>query len=121
MLHLQNMNKKFAIVSVTLILSVLFSILFQSIHSYEHFSTLQTEKKCHHQYNSDKEITHQHHKIDHCFVCDVSFGNYITPDFHTFQVYLDYNSIPYFLNLPQSINAFSGSNLSLRAPPQFIV
>ncbi len=121
MVHLQFMKKKIVILSVFLIASVLFSILFQSIHSYEHFSKEGAAKYCHHDYKSDKEITHHHHSLDHCFVCDNSIGNYITPEFHFFQANFETTSLPYFLNLPEIITVFSGSNFSLRGPPQFIV
>ncbi len=114
------MKKKIVIFSSIFIVSVLFSMLFQSIHSYAHFSEQRLEKKCLHKYNSDKEITHQHHSLEHCFVCDSNFGNYITPEFFTFQVSFDNTKIPYFSNLPETITAFSGSNFSLRGPPQFI-
>ena len=121
MVHLQFMRKKIVILSAFLIASVLFSILFQSIHSFEHFVIERAEKHCHHDYKSDKEITHQHHSLDHCYVCDSSIGNYITPDFHSFQVNFEIAPLPYFLNVPEIITFFSGSNSSLRGPPQFIV
>lgn len=120
MVHLQAMKKKIAILSSIFIVSVLFSILFQSFHSYTHFSEQRLEKKCHHKYKSEKEITHQHHNLENCFVCAISFGNYITPEFYSFQFFSDNNPIPYFLKLPENITFFSGSNFSLRGPPQFI-
>lgn len=115
------MKKKIVLLSTILIASVLFSILFQSVHSFEHFSAERAEKACLHKYNSSKEITHKHHSLEHCFVCDSSIGNYITPEFYSFQCYLEGTSIPYFLNFPKIITAFSGINFSLRGPPQFIV
>ena len=121
MVHLQPMKKKIAILSSIFIVSVLFSILFQSIHSYKHFAEQRLEKKCLHKYNSDKEITHKHHSLEHCFVCDISIGNYITPEFQALQVYFGNTTIPYFLTFSENITAFSGSNYSLRGPPQFIV
>ena len=115
------MKKKIVIFSSIFIVSVLFSILFQTIHSYNHFSEQRLEKECLHKYNSDKEITHQHHSFEHCFVCDNSLGNYITPEFYAFSVYLDIHVTPYFFSIPETITFFSGSNFSLRGPPQFIV
>lgn len=114
------MKKKIAILSSIFIVSVLFSILFQSIHSYVHFSEQRIEKKCHHQHHSDKEITHKHHSLEHCFVCDISIGNYVTAKFLTFQIYFEKIKIPYYLNLPEKNTSFTGINFLLRGPPQFI-
>ena len=113
-------KKKLIILPSFLIASVFFSILFQTVHSYAHFAEQRLEKKCLHKYNSDKEITHQHQSLEHCFVCDNSIGNYISPVFFTFQVIFEQSTIPYFRNLPEIITTYSGINFSLRGPPQFI-
>jgi phosphopantetheinyl transferase (holo-ACP synthase) len=43
-------------------MTVLFSILFQSLHTYEHFAKQFAEKECHQkEYYGEPEITHQHH------------------------------------------------------------
>lgn len=115
------MKKRIVILSTFLMASILFSICFQAIHSFEHFAAQRTEKICLHKYNSEKEITHKHHSLEHCFVCDNSIGNYITPQFFAFHVLFDKTTIPYFLNLPERFTIFSGSNFTLRGPPQFIV
>ena len=68
------MKRKQILYSLTLTVAVLFSILFQSIHSYEHIVKQLSEKQCHHNYNDPSgEITHQHHDYDVCLVCHFSF------------------------------------------------
>jgi hypothetical protein len=116
------MQKKQLIISVSLALTVLFSILFQSVHSYEHIAKQLTEKKCHHDYNDKNgEITHQHHNYDSCFVCQFSFESYITPENISFQFYKYHKEIPYFFSFSESVISFSGSLYSLRGPPSAIV
>jgi hypothetical protein len=101
---------------------ILFAILFQSVHSYEHLKKELTEKKCIHKHNSNKEITHQHKSFEHCFVCDFSFSNFISSN----SFYYNYQKIVFISESPfsdskQITNYFIGSLFSLRAPPNFIV
>ncbi|MGO4773410.1 hypothetical protein ACEN2I_17250 [Flavobacterium sp. W22_SRS_FK3] len=103
-------------------LIVLFSILFQSIHSYEHFEQQLSEKNCHHKYdNANGQITHQHHNNDTCYVCHFSFGNYVAPEKFSFQFFENHQEIPYFIGFSQTIISFSGSLYSLRGPPHSLV
>jgi hypothetical protein len=60
--------------------TVLFSILFQSLHTYEHFKAIASTE-CHHKYShGEPEITHQHHNFDDCKVCHFTFGSYVSPE-----------------------------------------
>lgn len=116
------MKKRQLITSVSLALMVLFSILFQSIHSYEHIVKQLSEKQCHHDYSDiNGEITHQHHDYDTCFVCHFAFGSYITPEKFCFKFYYSYQEIPYFFHFPESAVSFSGSLYSLRGPPHTVI
>ncbi|WP_281309551.1 hypothetical protein [Flavobacterium flavigenum] len=112
------MKRRQLITGFSLGLMVLFSILFQSIHSYEHISQQLSEKKCHHNYNdANGEITHQHHNDDSCFICNFSFGSYIAPENFIFQFFNNHQEIPYFFGFSESIISFSGSLYALRGPP----
>lgn len=116
------MKKKQFITSISLALMVLFSILFQSIHSYEHISQQLSEKKCHHNYNdANGEITHQHDNDDSCFVCHFVFGSYLNPEKFSFQFFSNHQEIPYFFGFSESIVSFPGSSYTLRGPPSAIV
>lgn len=113
------MKKKIIIINVLLSLAVLFSILFHSIHSYEHHSEKLLEKHCLHLSSKNKtEVTHSHSVIEKCFSCDFSFSSFTTPDFYVFQFpknsYVGY--IPSYYSL-QNSSFFKGSFFSLRAPP----
>ena len=116
------MKKKALIVNYLLMLAVLFSMLFQVAHSYEHLSKKLYEKECHHQYNSGQEITHQHHDFDHCFVCNFEINNFVASEIHQYQ--LQKNTIPSgysFFKSREITQFFKGSLFALRAPPSFIV
>jgi hypothetical protein len=116
------MKRRQLIISFSLALTVLFSILFQSIHSYEHIAQQLSEKKCHHNYNDvNGEITHQHHNDDSCFVCHFSFGSYITPEKFSFHFYSNHQEIPYSFGFAESFISFSKSSHPLRGPPSTIV
>ncbi|UQD55786.1 hypothetical protein [Flavobacterium sp. K5-23] len=116
------MKKKQIIISLSLIATVLFSILFQSLHDYTHFVKLLTQTECRHKYNvTNTEITHQHHKYEQCVVCHLSLGSYIPNEIVAYKFQSDYKFIPCFFTTFKKINSFSGSLYSLRGPPARIV
>ena len=116
------MKKKFVIINFLLAIVVLFSILFQSVHSYEHLIKQVSEKHCHDKPTSDSQITHQHHNFDHCFVCDSILGGFIAPSISQFQITKNQIATGYsFLDSKEIVNFFKGSLFALRAPPCFIV
>ena len=112
------MKKKFVIINALMSIVILFAILFQSVHSYEHLVKQITEKKCLHKYVSNKEITHQHKHLDKCFVCEFSFSSYIYSNIQSFSFSNDlyiFKNDSYFLK--ESTPYFSGISYSLRGPP----
>lgn len=117
------MKKKQLILSFTLAITVLFSILFQSFHSYEHLAKQFTAKECVHHYNSynHTEITHHHQTLEVCYVCHFSFSNYITPIAFVFQI-LDFQNVTfYFSKTFETVISFSGSLYGYRGPPFFLI
>jgi len=102
--------------------AVLFAMLFQNVHSYEHLAKQLSEKKCYHKYNSSKEITHQHHNFDHCFVCDFTLSTFISAQIHHFKFKKTNLPSGYsFFKSKEITQFFKGSLFALRAPPSFIV
>ena len=97
---------------------ILFAILFQSLHSYEHLVKEIITKKCLHKHVSSKQITHQHTKFDKCFVCEFAFSSFITSNIQSFSYCNDSN---FYKNdscfLTESNDFFSGISYSLRGPP----
>jgi len=103
-------------------LMVLFAILFQSFDAMTHLEKQFSAKHCHHKYNHNHtEVSHAHEGFDHCFTCEFTFSNFITPSktsfsFSKIQVATQYTS-HYSREITQ---AFRGSLFALRAPPVFI-
>ena len=115
------MKKKQLILSLSFAVTILFSILFQSIHSYEHIVKQLSEKQCHHKYNDPNgEITHQHHNYEVCFVCNFAFESFILPQDFSFQFYYFNSDIPYFFPLSEKIFSVSKTTYLLRGPPAVV-
>lgn len=116
------MKKKFVFINALMSVVILFAILFQSGHSYEHLAKHLTEKKCLHKHISNHEITHQHHNTDHCFVCEFGFGSFVFSDVFSFQYKKIFTTFGYTFSYSKQITKFyKGSLFALRAPPIFIV
>ncbi len=116
------MNKKLQNLSFSLLIVMLFAMLFQSVHSYEHLAKQLTSKHCDHKYDRSKnQISHTHQNVDHCFVCEYSFSSYIPVDFFSFGFKKPIQNTSYHFALTENPIVFSGSQLALRGPPSFIV
>lgn len=112
------MKKRYVILNLSLMITVLFSILFQSLHSYEHIVKEFSEVKCEHSHDTGAtQITHQHPNFDHCFTCEFAFGNFIAPELFSYELRIIHPEIPYFFASTEAAFAFSGSTYSLRGPP----
>jgi hypothetical protein len=99
-------------------IAVLFSILGQSIHSYEHIVKQISEKKCEHKQASDAEITHKHQKFDTCYLCNFTVSSFVSSDVKSFEFY----NVVVHSNNSSAISKeitqfFKGSLFALRAPP----
>lgn len=112
------MKKKSVILNSFIAVAVLFSMLSQFAHSYEHLAQQLSEKECHHKYTSKQEITHQHHDAEHCFVCHFSISSFITSDVYHFEFA---NNIVFsgdaLFHSNETSPFFKGSLFALRAPP----
>jgi hypothetical protein len=112
------MKRKFSIYSFLLTMTVLLSMLFQSLHKYEHIAQQLSEIQCVHKKNSVAEITHQHHNFDFCGVCDYKLSGFTFPVLPHFEL----NSVELYLNNTgfksfEITQFFKGSLFALRAPP----
>jgi|SRR6218665_81568 len=118
-LHLRGMKNKFAIINFVLSASVLFAILFQSAHSFEHLAKQFSEKHCDHKYNPYKnEINHSHHGLEKCFVCEFTFSPFTAADSFLFSfVKPTFTTLYSVAFLNEAPDFFKGSLFSLRGPP----
>lgn len=112
------MKKKISIFSFVLTFTVLFSMLFESLHKYEHIAAQLAEIQCVHKKNSTTEITHQHHNFDFCVVCAHKLSTF-TFSFNTAfdLVFLDHYSKSTDFRSKEITQFFKGSLFSLRGPP----
>ena len=118
-IEFSGMKKKIIILNVLLSMAVLFSTLFQSIHSYEHHSEKLLAKHCPHLSSKNKtEVTHSHSIIEKCFTCHFNFSSFTTPDFYVFSFHKN-SSVAYFPSFYSFHHSsfFKGSFFSLRGPP----
>lgn len=117
------MKKKYFLISQFFGYLVLFAIVLQSVHSIHHLEKTFIEKQCHHSYSkSGTEITHAHHNLDHCFVCEFTFSTAVNAGFISFEYKNSAVSNSYAAFHSKEItNYFKGSLFALRAPPVFIV
>ncbi len=116
------MKKIQGLISGLLIVAVVFTLLFQSVHSYEHLSQQLSEKKCHHSYRFRSEITHSHHSYDHCFVCEFTPSHSLSTAVSFFEIQQFYFASKFtFLYYKSFVIQYKGSLFALRAPPVFIV
>lgn len=113
------MKNRFYIFSFLFSGLVLFSILFQSVHSYEHFAAKINEKQCVHRQNSNKvNIAHTHSSFDHCAICEFSFVPFCLSDSYIFQIKKNLFASKYSFFYKRKITIlFKGSLFALRAPP----
>jgi hypothetical protein len=112
------MKKKILFLNFTLIVAVLFSMLFQSLDSFGHFETQKAELKCHHKNASKHEITHQHHAFENCLICKFAFSNYHKPEKKGDSlIRIDIVSKKSFTYSFEFTKKFKGALFSLRGPP----
>jgi hypothetical protein len=112
------MKNKFVFINLALSVAVLFSILFQSVHGYEHWTKQVSEKKCQHEHHSDTELTHPHEAFEKCFVCAFAFSSGITPDSFSYEFQKTALDLATPFNISRAFPSFfKGALFSLRAPP----
>lgn len=115
------MKKKFVIINVLLSMAVLFSILFQSVHSYEHISEQIGTKHSVEPISKNKTEINRNHSINEkCETCDFHFSSFTTNDFYLFSFDKN-NLVKAFTSFfsEQHSSFFKGCIFSLRAPPLF--
>ncbi|URC11251.1 MULTISPECIES: hypothetical protein [unclassified Flavobacterium] len=113
------MKKKNVLIPLFMSVTVLFAMLFQTLHSYEHVYKQLTSKHCEHTYiEGQKQITHSHTVDNNCQICHFTFSTFIP---NTFQTYSFLKATvetfsAFFYEKTISV-VFKGSLFALRAPP----
>jgi len=115
------LKKNKILIHFSIVIAILFSILFQSYDSYTHIKKEKAETACHHKGKSKHQITHQHHSLEHCFVCEFAFSSaapFTVFDFKTTKIVFKTQHHFYYSDVVKSYT--NNSNL-LRGPPVFNV
>ena len=115
------MKKKVLHIHFTLVIAILFSILFQSFDSYAHFKKEAVESKCVHESTSKHEITHQHHSAEHCFVCKFTFSAAVNSTFLVLKTQNQPVENPNRFHYYEVFKTFPKNSNLLRGPPFFSV
>lgn len=113
------MKKKVILINFSMSLMVLFAMLFQMVHSYEHVYRQITEKHCDHSNSESKnQITHAHSIDASCSICHFAFSTFIPTDFYYygFAKVIDATASTSFYATVRN-TFFKGSLFALRAPP----
>ena len=115
------MKKNKILIHFSIVIAILFSILFQSHDSYDHFIKEKAESECRHKSSSKHQITHQHHSLEHCFVCEFAFSSavpfsafYFKPRKISFKTQSSF----YYSDV---FKTFTKNSNLLRGPPVFTV
>ena len=115
------MKNKFVFVNFSLMVAVLFAMLYQSVHSYEHLLVQLSQQKCNQKHiTKGIQVTHEHNDFEHCFSCEFLFSNFISSNlsvikFSTNIVFFE----DIFFYVKQINQFYNGISYSLRGPPFF--
>lgn len=116
------MKKKIVWINLLMSLTVLFAMLFQTLHSYEHAHKQITQKHCEHvNVDGQKQITHSHSVEHDCHICHFAFSNFIPNSFQTpsfLKVSFETSYIHFYTKAAATF--FKGSLFALRAPPTLL-
>ena len=99
----------------------MFAITLQGVDAIHHIHTDSKKETCVHLSESKSQITHSHHGIEHCKLCDFTFGNFTYSNQFSFTFKRLISISKYTLTYSKEITQFfKGAIFSLRAPPKFI-
>lgn len=113
------MKKRITVINFLMSFAVLFAMLFQTVHSYEHIIKQASEKHCNHTYTAgQKEITHSHSVDSNCHICHFAFSTFIPNAFQAISFHKTTVDIfTKFFYFETISTFFKGSLFALRAPP----
>jgi hypothetical protein len=115
------LKKNKLLINFSLVIAILFSILFQSHDSYAHFIKEKAEAECRHKSSSKQQITHQHHSLEHCFVCKFAFSSAVTSPVFGFKTHKKVVKTPSSFYYSDVFKTYTNNSNLLRGPPVFNV
>lgn len=115
---MHTMKKKLIVLNCFLMLSVLFSVSYQSIHAFSH-----------HHHNVSCDNNHKSEEIafkktisekEECPICDFKFTSFLKADFFSFTFHSPFKQSPYSFSVKEATSFFCGSLFLHRGPPSQI-
>ncbi|HLO72609.1 MAG TPA: hypothetical protein VK164_01605 [Flavobacterium sp.] len=114
------MKKKLLYINVLLMLSVIFTVGYQSIHafSHEHHHTVECIAK--QQSTTDKSTTFKTFtEKENCPICDFKWKAFLSPERFQYTLFVPSESIPYLDIISKNGKNTEVSLFYLRGPPVF--
>ena len=96
-------------------LSVLFAVSYQSLHTFSHHKHEETKPV-----SLEKTFTKNLSEKEHCPVCDFKFASFLSPEVFLFSFFSPHFEIPYEFSNTENFNSFCGSLFSSRGPPTLV-
>ena len=109
------MKKKLAILNFILMLSVLFAVSYQSVHTFSHHKHEETKS-----ISSEKTFTKNISEKEHCPVCDFKFASFLSPEVFSFTFFPPHFDIPYQFSVNENFNSICDCLFSPRGPPYLV-
>lgn len=115
---MHTMKKKLIVLNCFLMLSVLFSVSYQSIHAFSH-----------HHHNVSCDNNHKSEEIafkktisekEECPICNFKFTSFLKADFFSFTFHSPFKQSPYSFSVKEATSFFCGSLFLHRGPPSQI-
>jgi hypothetical protein len=114
------MKKKLLYINILLMLSVIFTVGYQSIHafSHEHHHTVESIAKK--QNSTDKSTTFKTFtEKENCPICDFKWAAFLSPERFQYTLFVPSESIPYLDAITKNEKTSQVSFFYLRGPPTF--
>ena len=113
-------KKRLLHTNIILMLAVLFTVCYQSIHTFSHDHHLKSECCDDSHHLTFKKSETKFTESEDCPICDFKFAAFLSPDVVHFDFIPSFYEIPYQFNSNESCITFEGNSYYLRGPPAFI-
>lgn len=114
------MKRNLAYINLVLMLSVLFAVSYQSIHSFSHEQHLEHDYCKNNPTAEIKKLEKSFTETEDCPVCDFKFVAFVSAKLEPFTFFPPFYKIPYLFNSKEACLSFEGNTYYLRGPPAIV-
>ncbi len=100
-------------------LTVLFAVCYQSVHTFSH-SIKEDSEHYHSHSKSSKNLVYKISEKEDCPICDFKFAAFLSPSYLHFTFNPPFYKIPYNFKSNEICPKFKGNSTYLRGPPYLI-